>query len=192
MLSTSRSSLSFLLWFIDKIKDIQNIISAWLSAELMPWRGHPSSVCRPSVISETIKRINANFMKRYLSTIFPDHFPLFQNFWIFDFFLPFFFHFPVMVLAKLLIGIFQISFKKKQIEMFVNMGPNRSENVKTLLLQLWFFCDQTFSECSLAVTVPKRCLLGFWYFKFQFVFERKAWSFLGKWKIANILEMALS
>ncbi len=48
---------------------------------------------------------------------------------------------------NLLIGIlkFQIWFL-----IFLNMGPYGSENFKTLLLlQFWFFFDQTFSECSL-------------------------------------------
>ena len=37
----------------------------------------------------------------------------------------------------------------QKIEIFVNMEPYGSESFKTLLLQLLFFFNQTFSECSL-------------------------------------------
>ena len=56
----------------------------------------------------------------------------------------------MIVLKKVTSWQFEISncFLKK-IEIFVNKKPNGSENFKTLLLQLVFFFDQTFSECSL-------------------------------------------
>ncbi len=62
----------------------------------------------------------------------------------------FFYIFPVTVLTKLLSLNFDrtLNFLKKM-EIFVNMGPHGSENFETLLLQLLFFFNQTFWECSL-------------------------------------------
>ena len=66
------------------------------------------------------------------------------------------------------------------IEIFVNVGPEGRNYFKTLVfLQLRFFLNQTFSQCSLGQSSQK-LLIGI--LKFQFIFKRLKFTIVGKYE----------